>query len=359
MMFLKDFPWMKPVLAFAGTVLAGLLFRWIVLARLTRWSRKTRSQIDDILIETVHRYFPLMAALAGCFFAFETAVLSPKASHVLFKTLAVSFIVFLVLASSHFLDRLIRAYSTRIESKLPVTSLTQYLAKVTLYLIGLLFALNALGVSITPLLATLGVGGLAVALALQDTLSNVFAGFHIILSQQIRIGDFIRLESGEEGYVTDITWRTLAIRMLPNNIVLVPNSKAANSVIVNTSLPEKAMAVLVEVSVHYDSDLSRVESVVQEVAKDVMLKAQGGIPEFDPFIRYHTFGDSGIHFSVILRGREFVDQYLIKHEFIKTLHERFRREGIVIPYPMRTVQIETMKTSQSNGKAGDLDGQTE
>jgi small-conductance mechanosensitive channel len=125
--------------------------------------------------------------------------------------------------------------------------------------------------------------------------------------------------------------------MLANNLVIVPNAKLAQAIVVNHHLPSHDLAVLVEVGVDYDSDLAHVERIVVEVGRAVMKDVPGGVPEFDPFIRYHTFGDSSINFTVILRGREFVDQYLIKHEFIKRLHARFDREGIVIPFPIRTV----------------------
>lgn len=97
--------------------------------------------------------------------------------------------------------------------------------------------------------------------------------------------------------------------------------------------------MLVEVSVAYGSDLDRVERVTTDVGRAVMREVEGGIPAFEPFIRYHTFADSGIQFSVILRGRETVDQYLITHEFIKRLHRRYRDEGIEIPFPTRTVEV--------------------
>ena len=125
--------------------------------------------------------------------------------------------------------------------------------------------------------------------------------------------------------------------MLPNNVVLVPNAKLAQAIVTNYYLPDRELAVLVEVGVDYDSDLTQVERVTCEVAKDTLEHVPGGASDFDPFIRYHTFADSSINFTVILRGREFVDQYLIKHEFIKRLHARFDREGIVIPFPIRTV----------------------
>jgi small-conductance mechanosensitive channel len=85
--------------------------------------------------------------------------------------------------------------------------------------------------------------------------------------------------------------------------------------------------------------LKKVEQITIEVAREVLRAVEGGVREFEPFIRYHTFGDSSIGFSVILRGREFTDQFLIKHEFIKRLHERYQREEIEIPFPIRTIQI--------------------
>ena len=91
----------------------------------------------------------------------------------------------------------------------------------------------------------------------------------------------------------------------------------------------------------YDSDLAPVEAVTIAVGKEVMADAKGGVPEFEPFIRYNAFGDSSINFTVILRGREVVDQHLIRHEFIKRLHNRYRAEGIEIPFPQRTVHLRT------------------
>ncbi|MDD4894133.1 MAG: mechanosensitive ion channel family protein, partial [Candidatus Omnitrophica bacterium] len=198
-------------------------------------------------------------------------------------------------------------------------------------------------ISITPILATLGVGGLAVALGLQDTLSNLFAGFHIIASRQIKIGDYVKLDSGEEGYITDITWRTTKIRMLPNNVVLVPNEKLTKAIVTNYYLPDKEMAVLVNLGVHYKSNLKMVEKITCEVGKQIMQEVSGGVPEFEPFVRYGAFGDFSINLTVILRAREFTDQYLIKHEFIKRLHERYAQEGIIIPYPIRAINYEQEK----------------
>ncbi len=247
----------------------------------------------------------------------------------------VLFTAFLFLA--RFLSDLIQIYEDKIKGALPGASIFKNLIKGFVLVIGFLMILHTIGISITPLITTLGIGGLAVALALQDTLANLFAGLHIVATKKVRPGDYIKIETGEEGYVTDITWRDTTIRQLPNNIVIIPNSKLASAIVTNYYFPERELAVLVQVGVSYDSDLEKVEKVTIEVAKEVMQEVSGGVPEFNPFIRYHTFDDFSINFTVILRAKEFVDQYLVKHEFVKRLKKRYDQEGIEIPFPIRTV----------------------
>jgi small-conductance mechanosensitive channel len=181
------------------------------------------------------------------------------------------------------------------------------------------------------MLTALGVGGLAVALALQDTLANFFAGLYLTVAKHIRIGNYIKLSSGEEGYLVDIDWRASRLRQLSNNTVLVPNAKLSQSIVTNYHSPEHELGVTIEASIDHVSDLDRVERIATEVARDVMRTVQGGVPGFDPIVRFHTLGDPRIGFSVTLRAQDFVDQFLIRHEFVKRLHKRFLTEGITIP----------------------------
>ena len=281
--------------------------------------------------------------MLGIYLALEFSSL-PKAFVAKADSLLSILAVFAVsMVTANILSRFARMRAESIESMLPVTSLTENIIRIVVYGVGVLIILNGLGISIAPILATLGVGGLAVALALKDTLSNFFAGFHIVATRQIRVGDYLKLDSGEEGHVHDISWRTTKIQTLAGNFVLIPNAKLTELIVTNYTLTEKDMAVLVGLGVHYNSDLVKVERVACEVATEVMREVPGGVPEFVPFVRYHTFADSSINFSVIMRGKEFVDQFLIKHEFIKRIHKRFAEEGIVIPYPIRAVNYEQEK----------------
>ena len=331
------------LIAFLTTLILGYILRKFIFARLIRWAKDTKSQIDDVIISAVKGPFIIWFLMLGIYFAIEISKVPENIVNIAGKILLVLGIISATLVLANIATKLIKIYSGKLETALPVTSLTQNITRIIVFGIGVLIILNSLGISIAPILATLGIGGLAVALALQDTLANLFAGFHIIMARQVKVGDYIKLESGEEGYVTDITWRTTKIKMLPNNVVLVPNEKLTKAIVTNYYLPDKEIAVLVNLGVHYKSDLKKVEEITCEVARKVMKEIPGGVPGFEPFIRYNNFGDFSVQFTVILRAREFVDQYLIKHEFIKRLHERSAKEGIVIPYPIRAINYEQEK----------------
>ena len=327
-----------PLTVFLITIVFGYILRKILLKKLIRLTQNTTSNIDNIIIESIKWPFIIWFIMLGIYLGLDVSKATEEIVNIAGKILFILGTFSVTIALTNISTKIIKAYSGKIQTTLPITtSLTHNIGRIVIFAIGILVILNSLGISITPILATLGVGGLAVALALQDTLSNLFAGVHITIAKQVRIGDYIKLESGEEGYVTDINWRTTEIKMLPNNMVLVPNEKLTRAIITNYYLPDKEMAVLVNLGVHYNSNLKKVEKITCEVAKEVMQEVSGGVSEFEPFIRYHTFDDSSINFTVILRAKEFVDQYLLKHEFIKRLHERYGKEGIVIPYPIRAI----------------------
>ncbi len=331
-----------PIAVVAGFALGGLVaayvVRRLVFPSLLRAAAHTASTADDRAIRALERPILLWGALLGAHVGVASvpALASPDV-HTIQQTLE----VILIISASWTLGRIAAdAISARTaEANLPSANLIPNLARTGVLLIGALVLLDQLEIKITPILTALGVGGLAVGLALQDTLANLFAGIQILVSKQIRVGDFIRLSSGEEGFVTDITWRYTTIQQLANNFTIVPNAKLSSAVTANFNMPDLEQAVSVQVGVSYASDLERVERVTVEVARDVMKTVAGGVPGYEPSIRFHTFGDSSINFSVNLRGQDYTAQYLIKHEFIKRLTARYRTEGIDIPFPIRTVII--------------------
>ncbi len=341
--------WVTPVGLILGGLLIGLFVDRFALGRLRKLVARTRWNGDEMVINALRGMPLLWMTLLGAYASLQSLPLSDSWRNFAQKALLVIAILSVTIFAANVAARLVGLYARRIEGTLPATSLFANLTKLFVFLIGSLIILQTLNISITPILTALGVGGLAVALALQDTLSNLFSGLQVIASRQVKPGDYVKLESGEEGYVTDITWRNTAIRALPNNMVIVPNSKLASTLVTNYYQPEKEMSVLVQVGVSYISDLKKVEKITIEVAREVMREVNGGVPEFEPFIRYHTFADFSVNFTVILRAREFTDQFLVKHEFVKRLHERYQRENIEIPFPIRTLHVKEMK------KAGGAD----
>ena len=214
------------------------------------------------------------------------------------------------------------------------------MGKALIILIGLLITLDSLSISISPLLTTLGIGGLAVALAFKDTLANFFAGLYILADRPIQVGDYIKLEGGPEGYVQEVGWRSTRIRTLPNNIVVIPNSKVSESIITNYFLPERRMSLMLNIAVSYSSNSRRVEEILMEEATRAASEIEGLLAEPAPMVRFIPgFGESALNFTLICQVREFVDQYYVQHELRHRIFERFRKEGIEIPFPQRTVHL--------------------
>jgi len=320
-----------------GGIVLGFVVDRLIRRKLRHRATATSWGGDDIIISALHTVTLIWFTALGAYVASRVVPLKASIVEPTHRGLLAVVVASGTLVAARVAADLVRLYAVRTGGGLPSSSIFVHVSRIVVFAVGLLVLLQSLGVSITPLLGALGVGGLAVALALQDTLSNLFAGIHLLASRKIRPGDYVQLDTTEHGYVTDINWRNTSLRQLPNNIVVVPNARMASAIVTNFYQPERELAVLVEVGVSYDSDLEKVERVTIEEARRIMQDVSGGVPEFEPFVRFHTFGESSIDMTVILRAREFTDQYVVKHRFVMALHERFRREGIVIPFPIRTI----------------------
>jgi small-conductance mechanosensitive channel len=329
-----------PLAVFVATLGFAILVKKYVLRAMSRWAERTSSDLDDLVVTAVRTVFVLWAIIAALAAALYTSSLPDRILRAGGKLLLLLWVVSLTLAAARLAGGLVRHYGARAQGGVPATTLAQNVARIVVACIGILMLLNELGVSITPILTALGVGGLAVALALQDTLANLFAGFYVSLSGQIRPGDYVKLESGEEGYVTDIGWRSVTIRALPNNLIIVPSGKLAQAIVTNYYLPEKRMSLLIPVGVSYDADPEQVERILIEEAKAGARDIPGLLAEPAPFVRFIPgFGDFSLDFTLICQVAEFTDQYLAQHELRKRIFRRFRREGIEIPFPIRTLYV--------------------
>jgi len=329
-----------PSAAALMSVFALFIIRSISFKLLHRWAEKTETKLDDIIIKVFKTPSIYWCVAIGLYIGIAVSDISEKYVFYLTKIIHIIVIFSITIASANLAGKVFRNYIQKSSLPIPTTGLAYGILKGTILIIGLLIILSVLGISITPLITALGVGGLAVALALQDTLSNLFAGIHILMEKSVRVGDFIKLETGQEGYVEDITWRTTRVRMLPNNTVIIPNSKLAQSVVANYYLPEKRMSLLIPVGVSYSSDPEKVETILVEEAKKAAGEVPGLLRDPEPFVRFIPgFGESSLDFTLICQVQEFVDQYPVQHELRKRIFKRFKEEGIEIPFPHRTVYL--------------------
>ena len=324
-----------PVCILAVSFIIGLLLNKLVRRRIANHLIIEEDTLQYVLIHAL-RGLPLAWCLGiGLYWMINSLDIAAPIKHLLSYILFTIIVFTITRVAARTLAGMIDIRTQR-SADLPKTSLLTNIVNIVIYAMGLLIILEYCGISIAPILTALGVGGMAVALGLQETLANIFAGLHLILSKQLRLGDFIKLSSGEEGRVTDIAWRFTTIQSTTNNDIVVPNQKIASAILTNYNMPQKEVAVSIPVGVSYDSDLDQVETVTLAVAREVMEQIDPG-NTFTPSVRFHTFGDSSIKFNVSLQTHEFLNQYRLKHEFIKALTKRYREEHIIMPYPIHTI----------------------
>ena len=328
-----------------------------------RVRRRDDPGIPEIILESMRGPFGFFLVSTGLLIGYllaigiENPILAQLSDtkDLAIKIWKVSVILTATFTVAHVVDRLIDWYLLNIaestETKIDDTLLPtlRRVLPITIYAAGALVAIDSVGVSISPILAGLGIGGLAVALAVQPTLSNFFAGTYVVTEGELKEGDFIELEGGPSGYVEDVGWRSTKIRSRFNNLVIIPNSRMAESIVTNYFSPTPAMNVIVTCGVSYDANLEDVERFSVEEAEAVINDSDQAIKDVEPFFGFSNFGDSNIDFFVFLQAIDRTGTFTLKSELIKRIHERFNVEGIEINYPVRKIVYSEPVNSDQGG----------
>ena len=328
---------LSPLLIILGGILFGVFFKRFVHSRLKRFAEMSNWEGDDILLHSLESQIVLWSFLFSLFLALKDIPMNIEYSIFISKILK----IILIASITHALAKLILGvfvlWSKKQAGGFPSTAIFINIVKNTIYVIGLLIILDSLQISIAPMLTALGVGGLAVSLALKDTLSDVFAGLHILLSKKVQPGDFVCLDTGEMGYIQNITWRNTKMLERTNNILHIPNAKLSSAIIKNYDSGDQSFSVKIFMGVDYSSDLEHVERVAMEVAKEIYSSMDEINKKYEPGFKFKGFGESSIDFTIYFRGNKYGDQNPIIHQFIKKIHKRFKEEEIEIPFPVRTI----------------------
>ena len=334
-----------PLVWLVGTVLVGLVVRKVLFGVIRRWAAGTDSHLDVLITGSLP--LVLWSVMLGIHLATQNSRIPREYLHYIPTTLAFLWILSLTIAMSRLAGNTVRFYGSRVTGAQSVTTLLQKMAQLVVVAVGAVWLLKyVFDLSLTPILTTLGVGGLAVALALQDTLSNLFAGFYVSISGLVRIGDYIKLNTGEEGYVTDINWRCTMMRGYTNNLIVIPNNKLGQAIYTNYNLPQPRMTMSVTFGVGYESDIDRVEAILLDEAIAGAGQIQGLLGDPKPYVLFNPGpGDWALVFQVSFNVAQFADQYLVQSELRKRIFKRLQKEGISMPFPTHTVVLENA-TSQ-------------
>jgi small-conductance mechanosensitive channel len=338
--------WLKYALEILFIVVAAGVIRSITVRLLRRWTSRSDWKQKHFLLALLERVITPILVLAGIAACLNLFPLSDKLLKVLNRGFYIAVLIVGLYCAANagmmLLNRWLDARENRAHLREPV----QFASRLVFGAFGTMIVLENLGVSLTAVWTTLGVGSVALALALQDTLSNFFAGVYLRIDNPIGLGDYIKLESGEEGYVVQRGWRSTRMKALGNNTIVVPNSKLASTIVTNFSLPDPRMGISIHVSVNLNSDPQRVETLLVEEASKALGSVPGMLSEPAPSAQFIPgFGQFSLDFSVNCTVATYVDQYGVQAELRKRIYKRLRAEGIDFPVAPREVHLSSIPSN--------------
>lgn len=314
--------------------LAAVVLRWLLGSLIGRWAAKTVSKVDDVIADALKRaVFPIMLLIAAEATVSSTGLGESEAARTALTVVTIVVIAWVVV---RFALVIIDAWIAERPNLTPLGPPIKLAVKIAWVPLVLVTVLAAIDVEIIQFVTTLGVGSLAVALAMQDTLANVFSGIQLVVDQPIRAGDFVEVDQSTRGIVHEIGLRSTKIRTLNNNMIIVPNNILAQTVIVNNEAYDRRYSHRFPFGVGYDSDSRHVQRVLEDVLDQAGREVEGILPG-PHSVRFMEFGDSALIFRIEVRLARFQGRRGPLSELHHRIHERCNAEGIDIPFPIRTI----------------------
>jgi small-conductance mechanosensitive channel len=341
-------------LLFGSLIISSLLLGFILNRVLHHWTSKFRNGRGELLFSFLESLSIPLMVLSGLYIGLESLALPSPYERIGSKLILA--LVLLVIA--YFPAKVLILGLRRMSQKNPamerVTQPAAFVIRTVFAVLAIIIFLENLGISLTAIWTTLGVGSVAVALALQETLSNFFSGLYLLADRPVSPGDYIKLDSSQEGHVLRIGWRSTTLRTLGNNYVVIPNASLAKAVITNYSVPQTRMGYSLPVSVAYGTDPSRVEKVLLEIGqKAIQDGLEGLLSDPAPSVRFIPgFGASSLDFSLNVQLRRFEDQYAVQSELRKRIVKSFQEKGIEMPFPTRTLVLDKSAKDLLGGGPG-------
>ena len=332
---------------FASYILLGIV-SVLFFKALKGMAQKTKTNFDDFVIESLESLSTKFIILSSAYFALASTYGGALVfGFPLSEIFSILFILFFTHLVNKVANAVLRWYGIEIMPKTKSTinnevfPLMRKITSIIIYVAGLILVLDRLGIEIGPFIAGLGIAGLAVALALQETLSNFFAGVYILADKPVKIGDYIRVEKEEnEGYVEEVGWRSTKIKTLSGNGITIPNAKLAQSTITNFSTPDSEMIVSLKYTASYDSDPERVVGILQKCTSEVSRHEQRISKKFEPVVRFDSFQDSALQYKIVIAITTFTDKFELMAKMNTAVYKAFKKNKIEIPYPIRMIHLQ-------------------
>lgn len=313
---------------------------WVI----TRVVGRTKTTLDDRIVAAVRHYFPPAAFITGLYIALEAVY--PDITIGGFSELDVYIVLMVTLlgiAVSGVLDAVLLWYGMEIQprkrkvAEKQVFPFVRNVVKILVLIVIAIFILQKMGVDTTAIITGLGVGGLAVALALQDTLSNFFGGVHLLVDKPFRENDYIKVNGATEGTVDRIGWRTTKLFTPARNEIIIPNSKLSNAIIENFNSPKENSGVYYTIGVDYEEDIEKVEKILKESLQKVAKKNELMISD-TIWLRFDSFGDFSLNFKFGYQVKGYTNRWGVWRDVAHEIYYSFKKAGISIPFPVMSIE---------------------
>jgi small-conductance mechanosensitive channel len=345
--FLNESRLIAGLLIFAAFAILAWLVNLFIDRVLFALARRSKFQLDDEILKILNRPIWISVLFVGALIGVNWILPRPPFRFIFEAALKSALILLWVLTINRTMIRIakdwIRHWRTAQREGSEIISLGMNIARVLL-IAGAVFLLLAIWkINITPLLASAGIVGVAVALAAKETLSNFFGGVSVLLDQPYKVGDYIVLDSGERGEVTLVGLRSTRIITRDDVQISIPNSVITNAKIINESAPEPRFRVRIKIGVAYGSDVDKVEELLLMLARENDLVS----PEPNPRVRFRRFGDSSLDFELLCWARRPHDKGRLIHQLNRSIYKSLDKAGIEIPFPQREIHIYS-KNNNSN-----------
>ena len=318
------------------SVLVALLVKFIMRQVLKPLAKKTKTKIDDLVIKSISSIIFYIVIVLGFkigiqHFQFETSIYSNIVNSLFVLIIMVMILRIIANFSTHWLKEWASKTESTADDRL--IPLVAKILKVVTIILGIFFIFDTWNINLSPLLATVGVAGIAIGFAVRDSLANILGGIQLVLDKTFKVGDKVELESGEMGVILDIGIRSTKLKTYDSEVIYIPNGSLANTKIKNFTVPDLTVRVNVNFGVEYGSDPEKVRSVVLDAVK----KIDTVIERPAPVVQFLNMADSSLDFVARVWVQNYTDAYSTKLKVTDEIYNALNKANIGIPFPTHTV----------------------